>query len=151
MRRTSIAAILLVTGGLVPSVTAQEIEFRAVTNPFQEGFTYRIGENLAPNVDVDGVRWTLVRIDTKSKKEISPKKDVSITLEVELDNRREDTVEVLVALMLENARGDSLERLASNMIRLDAGELRQARSKFRVPGDALLSTRGLYLFCELQE
>lgn len=151
MRATWVAVILWVTAGLIAPVAAQEINFRAVTNPFGEGFTYRIGEDLAPNVDVEGVRWTRVRISTKGDKEIQPDKVVPITVDLELDNRRDEPVRILVALMLESAEGNGLERLSDDSIRLEAGRLKQVRSKFKVSGDSLLATSGLYLFFELRE
>jgi hypothetical protein len=151
MRTTWIVVILCVTVGLTAPVAAQEDDFRAVANPFGEGFAYRIGEDLAPNVDVEGVRWMLVRIATKGDREIQPHKVVPVTVDLELDNRREESVRVLVALMLESAEGDSLESLSDDSIHLEAGRLKQVRSKFRVAGDSLLATSGLYLFCELQE
>jgi len=69
--------------GLVGSATAQEGEYRAVDNPFQDDFEYRINTDLRPMVEVDGVRWTRFAIRTKAGQEIAADKNIPITVELE--------------------------------------------------------------------
>jgi hypothetical protein len=151
MRATYLAVILTVVGSTTTPIMAQEIGLRASANPFQEGFTYRVGEELIPNVDVDGVRWRLVQVATKRDKQITPGKEVAITVDLELQNARSESAEVLVVLLLENSRGDPLDRLPFDSIQLRAGQTKKLRNKLKVPADTLLATRGLYLFLELQK
>jgi hypothetical protein len=145
------AAVLIVTAGTIGVVAAQEADFRPVSNPFQEGFSYLVGEDLTPNVDVEGVRWTLVRMAARGDREIEEGKDVPITVDLEFENRREDGVKVVVVLLLEDGNGGGLERIRFDPFRAGSGRFRASKQKFRVAGDALLATRTLYLFCELQE
>ncbi len=129
---------------------AQEADFRQVTNPFQDGYPYRLGDALAPNVDVEGMRWTLVRVAARTDREIVEDRDVPITVDLEFENRREEATDVLVILLLEDADGNGLERIQCDTVRAGAGRFKSSRQKFKVPGEALLKTEGLYLFCELQ-
>ena len=46
MRAMWFAVIFTVIGSTMAPITAQEIGLRTVTNPFQEGFTYRVGEGM---------------------------------------------------------------------------------------------------------
>jgi len=130
---------------------AQETEFRPVSNPFQEGYSYRIGEDLVPAIELDGLRWTLVRVAPKSDREISAGRDVQINVDIEFENRGENAVKVLVVLLLEDQRGNPLERLQIEPFRAGGGRFKAVREKFKVRGEMLLATEGLYLFCEIQE
>jgi hypothetical protein len=121
----TVLTMVLLLVAAVPAA-AQESEFAQVSNPFQEGFSYRVGEDLAPNVEVDGVRWRAVRIATKGDRDIEPDKNVGL--------------------------GNGLERLRCDPpFKLAPGSIKEAQFKFKVAGRNLLGTRNLYLFCELQD
>lgn len=142
-------ALLVVT---TAPVAAQDHEYATVSNPFQDGFSYRIGDDLAPNVEIDGIRWRLVRVATKGDREIEPDKNVPITVSLEFESLRDDAVYVLVILLLEDDVGNGLERLRCDPpFRVAAGVVKELHVKFKVAGENLLGTRNLYLFCELQE
>jgi hypothetical protein len=151
MGRRWIAAAALAAAGVAGFSAAQETEFRSVSNPFQEGYPYRIGEDLAPGVEIDDFRWTLVRLITRAEGEIEPGEEIALTAELEFENRREDGVRVLVVLLLEDQRGNPVERLQFSPFRAGGGRFKVVREKFKLPGDVLLATEGLYLFCEIQE
>jgi hypothetical protein len=151
MRSTWTAAALILFWAAAGPAVAQETEFRAVSNPFQEGFPYTVGEEMAPNVNIDGVRWTLVQVVTKGDREIVEDREIPVVVDLEFENRRERAVNLLVILLLENEDGDPLERIRCNPIRAGAGRFKTATQKAKVMGNALLNTRRLYLFCELQD
>ena len=143
--------MVVVLAGTMP-ISAQEAEFAQVDNPFQDGFSYRVGDDLGPAVEIDGVRWRRVRIAPRSDREIEPDKSVPIIVDLEFENRREENVEVLVILLLEDDLGNGLERLRCDPpFKLAPVSLREQQFKFKVEGRNLLGTRNLYLFCELQE
>lgn len=133
-------------------IASQDTEFEQVANPFQDGYSYDIGDELAPNVEIDGVRWRSVRIATKGDRDIEPDKNVSITVDLEFENLRDDAANILVIVLLEDDLGNGLERLRCDPpFKLAPGSLKQPQFKFKVAGRNLLGTRNLYLFCELQE
>jgi hypothetical protein len=143
--------VVLLLVAAVP-VAAQEGEFEQVANPFQDGYSYDIGDDLAPNVEIDGVRWRSVRIATKGDRDIEPDKNVAITVDLEFESLRDDAVDVLVIVLLEDDLGNGLERLRCDPpFKLAPGSLKEPQFKFKVAGRNLLGTRNLYLFCELQE
>ena len=147
----TVLTMVLLLVAAVPAA-AQESEFAQVSNPFQEGFSYRVGEDLAPNVEVDGVRWRAVRIATKGDRDIEPDKNVPITVDLEFESVRNDAVKVLVIVLLEDGLGNGLERLRCDPpFKLAPGSIKEAQFKFKVAGRNLLGTRNLYLFCELQD
>jgi hypothetical protein len=151
MRSTWTAAALILFRAAVGPAAAQETEFRPVSNPFQEGFPYTVGEELAPNVSIDDVRWTLVQVATKGNREIAEDREIPVVVDLEFENRGERGADLLVILLLEDEDGDPLERIRCNPIRAGAGRFKTSTQKAKVMGDALLNTRRLYLFCELQE
>jgi hypothetical protein len=151
MRATWSATALIVLGTAVGPTVAQEAEFQSVSNPFQDGYLYAVGEDLAPNVSIDGVRWTLVRVATKGDRDIVADKEIPIIVDLEFENRRDRPVDLLVVLLLENENGDPLDRIRCNPIHAGSGRFKVSRHKAKVMGDDLLASRRLYLFCEYQE
>jgi hypothetical protein len=137
--------------GLCSLAAAQEAEFRSVSNPYQEGFPFELGEDLSPGVDIEGLRWTLVRITAKSNREIESGQEVPINVDVEFENRRDSAVKVLVVLLFEDERGSSLERLQIEPFRAGGDRFKAVKAKYRVRSDVLIAAEGLYLFCEIQD
>lgn len=145
-------ATIVLVALVAVAAPAQDGEFVQVANPFQDGFSYRVGDDLTPSVEIDGVRWRTVRIAVKGDREIEPDRAVPITVELQFESRRDDNVEVLVILLLEDDLGNGLERLRCDPpFKLPPGSLKDLQFKFKVEGRNLLGTRNLYLFCELQE
>lgn len=146
----AVAIVLLLAAAV--SATAQERDFAQVANPFQDGYPYHVGDDLEPNVEVDGVRWRLLRITTKGDRDIEPDKNVPITVGLEFENLRDDAVTVLVIVLLEDDLGNGLDRLRCDPpFKVAPGNLKELLYKFKVKGRNLLGTRSLYVFCELQE
>jgi len=152
MSRTRSWAQLILITTLAIVVGAQETdetEYRSVENPFGEEFSYTIGDELNPNVDIDGVRWNLLQLATRGDQEIVAGRPNPITVTVEFENRRYNNVDLLVILLLEDEDGNDLERIRCDPFGAAGGRIRVHREKVKVSGESLLATRKLYVFYEV--
>lgn len=142
-----IAITLFATG----TVLAQGSQFRPVDNPFQEGFDYEVGAPLAPNVEVAGLRWSLVRIATRGDREVEAGKPNPVEITLEIENARANNASAQIILLLEDAQGTPLERLSLSTVKVPGGRFKSDVQKVKVEGDALLAMTRLYLFFEVVE
>ncbi len=140
---------LLIVAGAAMWVGAQESSVRSVENPYQEGVPYSVGDDLTPDVEIEGTRWTLVRVAPDAGK--SPKNggNTPVIADLRFDNRSERSARLSVVLMLEDEHGNQLERLKFPGLKLAANRVKEFQYKFTVPGDDLLATRRVYLFCQV--
>jgi hypothetical protein len=136
--------------GLVGSATAQEVEYRPVDNPFQDDFEYRIGTDLQPNVEVEGVRWTRFAIHIKKSQEIVADKDMPVTVELEFVNSNQEKAKVLVIALLEDSGGAPLDRVECKPVTTSTNRLKESVQKFKLRGSVLEATRRVYLFLEVE-
>jgi hypothetical protein len=144
------SATVLAIGVLINLAAAQESAFRPVSNPFQDGFAYRVGDELAPDVDIEGVRWTQLRVAPRGDREIEADQSMAINTELEFDSALDHSVTALVVVLLQDEQGTPLDRLQCDPFRIAGGRLKKERQRFTVSGRALLATRSVYIFCELQ-
>ena len=149
MRRGVLVTAFLLIVGLVGSATAQEGEYRAVDNPFQDAFEYRINTDLQPMVEVDGVRWTRFAIRTKAGQEIATDKNMQVTVELEFVSSNQKKVKVLVIALLEDSSGGPLDRIECKPVAASTNQLKESVQKFKLPGDVLEAMRRVYLFIEV--
>ena len=149
MRRGVLVTAFFLMVGLVSSATSQEGEYRAVDNPFQDDFEYRINTDLRPMVEVDGVRWTRFAIRTKEGREIATHKNMQVTVELEFVNSSREKVKVLVIALLEDSGGGPLDRIECKPVAASTNRLKESVQKFKLPGDVLEATRKVYLFIEV--
>ena len=140
---------LLIIAGTAMLAGAQEGSVRSVGNPYQEGVPYSVGDDLTPDVEIDGARWTLVRIAPNAAKNPKPGRDTPVVADLRFDNRSERSARLSVVLMLEDEDGNQLERLKFPGLKLAANRVKEFQYKFTVPGDDLLATRRVYLFCQV--
>jgi hypothetical protein len=148
-RRVLVTSLLLVVG-LAAAATAQEGEYRAVDNPFQDDFEYRINTDLQPNVEVEGVRWTRFGVHTKRSQDIVADKNMSVTVELEFVSSNQGGVKVLVIALLEDSDGRPLDRVECKPVTVSTNRLKESVQKFKLPGSVLESTRRVYLFVEVE-
>ena len=148
-RRVLVTSFLLVVG-LAAAATAQEGEYRAVDNPFQEDFEYRINTDLQPNVEVEGVRWTRFGVHTKRGQDIVADKNMSVTVELEFVSSNQRGVKVLVIALLEDSDGRPLDRVECKPVTVSTNRLKESVQKFKLLGSVLESTRRVYLFVEVE-
>lgn len=142
------AAGLLALFGLAGPAAAQDAGYTQVESPFQEDFEFRVGSELRPRVEVDGVRWMRFSIRPKSDREYERSKAVPVTVEVDLDNKG-DSADVLLIVLFEDENGTSLDRLELDGIKAGRDRLREVVQKHKVTASVLEDTRRVYLFFEV--
>lgn len=147
--RSCIGVPVLLAACAFPLV-AQDEPVRPSPNPYQEDVSYRIGEELAPNVEVDDVRWLLVQVAPREGEELAPEQEATTFVNVSFDNRNRKGTNLIVVLLLEDDGGAELHRLSLPEMRISGNRSKEYRHKVAVPGSALLNTRRMYLFFRVQ-
>jgi hypothetical protein len=147
---SSCAVISVLVAACAVSAGAQDEAVQPAANPYQEDVSYRIGEELAPNVEVSGVRWLLASVAPRKGEEPAAGQDVTVDVDLRFDNRGRKGTTLLVVLLLEDDDGSHLHRLAIPEMRLSGNRIKEYRHKLTAPGDALLATRRMYLFFRVQ-
>lgn len=145
----SVFALAVLAMCAAGAASAQDVPFRTVDNPYQEEFAYALGETLAPNVEVGGLRWTSVRVAPRDGGQIEPTDEVDVDVTVAFDNRGADDARVQVVILLEDGAGQPLDRLSLEQIRVRDGRAEEADERFEVIGASLLAVEKVYLFLEL--
>lgn len=139
----------LAAGSAIP-LAGQEGPYRLSPNPYQEEVPYRIGQELTPNVDVDGVRWLRAAVAPREDRDPEPGVDSTVLVDLRFENTGREGATVIVVLLLEDEQGSQLDRLACPEMRIGGDRAKDARHKMEVAGDALLATRQVYLFLRVQ-
>jgi len=147
-RGAIVAAALMALCLAASPAVAQDADYTAAANPFQDDFEYEIGADLRPLVAVDGVRWVRFAIRPKSDREYDPAKEVPLLVEVDVLNNG-DSADVLLIVLFEDEHGNSLDRLELDKIKAGRGRLREEVQKHKITGSVLDATRRLYLFFEV--
>jgi len=106
-RRGILSGVVFVIAAAVVS-TAQQPTFRTVDNPYQQDFPYAIGADLSLNVEIQGLRWTLMKIAPREGREIEADKENQVDVTLEFENRGTDSAKVQVVLLLEDDNGSPL-------------------------------------------
>ena len=140
----------MVIVAMVATATAQDAGYRAVDNPFQDGYDFVVNTDLRPMVEVAGVRWTRFGISVKGDREIDPEKDTPVTVELGFVNTNSESVKVLVIALFEDDNGVTLDRLECAKVKVSNDRLKESVQKFRISGAVLQATRQVYLFCEVE-
>jgi hypothetical protein len=149
IRRTALF-LGTVIAAMAATATAQDAGYREVDSPFQDGFDYAMNTDLQPMVEVEGVRWTRFGIFVKGDREIDPKKEIPVTVELGFVNTNPDAVKVLVIALFEDANGVTLDRLECAKVKASNDRLKESVQKYRISGAVLRATRRVYLFCEIE-
>jgi hypothetical protein len=147
-RGTIMAAALLVLSGLYTPTAAQQNDFTAVENPFQQEIEYEIGDDLRPGVEVDGVRWIRFAIRTRNDRQYPADKPVPVNVEIDLLNRA-DSADVLIIVLFEDENGTALDRLELDPIDAKQDRLREVVQKHKITAAVVEATRRIYLFLEV--
>ena len=132
------------------SAAAQQQDLPEVSSPFQEEYEYAIGEELTPDVVIDGIRWSLVRVAVRGDRELEVGKQIPVDVSLAFSSARSVGVTVQVALLLEDENGGELERIKCLAFRVGAGRSKEVRQKHRVAGESLLETRRLYVYASVE-
>jgi hypothetical protein len=149
IRRT--AQILgMVIVAMVTTANAQDVGYRAVESPFQDGYEFEVNDDLEPMVEVAGVRWTKFAINVKGNREIDPDKEIPVTVELGFFNTNSESVKVLVIALFENENGATLDRLECAKVKAGGDRPKESVQKYRISGSVLRAMRRVYLFCEIE-
>ena len=146
LNRLTMTLILVTTAVLAG---AQEGPPRDVGNPYQEDVVYDLGDDLVPDVAVEGVWWSLLRLTPNSGQRPEPGEHTPVVADLRFDNRSERSARLSVVVMLEDRDGNQLERLKFPGFKLASNRVKEFQYKFTVPGEDLLATRRVYLFCQV--
>ena len=148
--RHQTALALLLTMGLIPAAaTAQDEGFERGKNPFQREFDYRVGEDLRPGVQIEGLTWYLVNISPKDPDDLRPGRPVTTYIRLGFENTTDQTLNAVAVLLFEDEQGNGLDRVEIEEIRVPAGDSEVIRQKEKLQSDLLTATRKLYVFCEV--
>ena len=142
----AVALVVLVCA--IGTAAAQDRDYSPVASPFQEDFEYRVGAELRPRVEVDGVRWMRFSVQPRTDREYESDKAVPVTVEVDLNNTG-DGADVLVIILFEDENGAALDRLELDGIKAGRDRLREVAQKHKVTASVLENTRRVYLFFEV--
>lgn len=148
--RIGVVSVMVVVAAAAVMSDAQDSDLRSVDNPYQEGFAYTIGSDLTPNVDITGLRWTLVKIAPRNDREIEADKETPIEVTLEFENRAPDSAKAQVIILLEAADGSPLERITCDPVKVGDGRFKQDTQKHKLQGSTLLNATRAYLYCEVE-
>lgn len=129
---------------------AQQPTYRQVANPFQEELPYHVGDSIAPDVEISGVRWTLVKVDPLSEPPFESGRAIKVRVHLGFENVGDSTSKVDVVLLFEDDHGSMLQRLECKTVRVHTGEPRTFEQTYRIQGDVLTATANLYIFADVK-
>jgi hypothetical protein len=141
----------VVVSALAATAAAQDAGYRAVDNPFQDGFEFVVNSELQPMVEIAGVRWTRFGLHVRGDREIERERDMPVTVELAFVNTNSEGVRIRVIVLLEDARGNVLERVECSRFSANNDRLKESIQKFKIPGTVLESMSRVYLFCEIEQ
>jgi hypothetical protein len=147
--RTAVA-LLLTTGLISAAATAQSPGFEAVDNPFQREYDYRVGEDLRPGVQVEGLNWYLISVSPRDPDDVRPGRSVTSDIRLGFENTTDGTLNAVAVILFEDAQGNGLDRAEIDGIRVPPGDSKVIKQKEKLQSDLLLATRRLYVFWEVQ-
>lgn len=153
MRRPCFGAVALLVALLTmnPQTSPQEAEeYESVDNPFHAGYSYRIGDDLSPGVEIDGIRWRQIRVQPKEGKEIESGKAIPTTISLSFENTTNRTATAAVIILFEDSHNIRLDRIVLEPVRIGDLRTKEAQQKYKIQGDVLSAAAQLYLFCEIQ-
>lgn len=143
-----VAVAALLPWCLAAEVSAQEGGFRTVASPFQQEFDYTVGDELRPQVEVDGVRWIRFAVTTPDERDGSSDKPVAVEVALELRGG-DDNAKVQIVVLFENEYGRLLHRLPCDPVKVGRERVKETVQRHKVPGAALEQTRKVYLYFEI--
>jgi hypothetical protein len=129
---------------------AQEQEFEQVGDLFQREYDYEVGNELALNVDLSGLRWSTLEIQPRNPDDLRPGRGEKVDLNMLFENTRDDNAEITIVVLLEGADGGLLERLECRPIRVGDNEVEEERDRQKVLADSLAATEKVYVFAEVE-
>lgn len=149
-RKRLILAIVVLGLTVIPGrLAAQGGAFEAVSNPFMDEFEFALGADLTPNVEIDDVRWRLLRMDLDDDPPVDGEES-RVEFTIELENLNERSKKFNLIVLLEDERGGQLERVELDTVRASSGRLESDRQRVRVQGRSLLRLAKVYVLAEVE-
>ncbi|HSO23182.1 MAG TPA: hypothetical protein VLT81_09755 [Chondromyces sp.] len=143
-----VAVAALLPWCLAGEAFAQEVGFRTVASPFQQEFDYTIGDELRPQVEVDGVRWIRFAVTNPDERDVPSDKPVPVEIALELRGGDENA-KVQLVVLFEDEHGRPLHRLSCDPVKTGRERVKEIVQRHKVPGAALELTRKVYLYFEV--
>jgi len=141
-----VGAILAVAG----ITAAQGTDLRDVSSPFQEEFTFKVGQTLDLNLRIDGIKWAVLKASAGDKTEWTAGKRVKTSITTEMENLTNTPLAIRIILLLEDDRGRPLERIELRKIKVGVGRYNEDLQKVKVDGGNLADTAKAYIFAEVE-
>lgn len=148
VRSAGVVAAALLPWCLAGEAFAQEGGFRTEASPFQQEFDYTVGDELRPQVEVDGVRWIRFAVAIRDEKGVADDKPVPVEVALELRGGTENA-EVQLVVLFENEHGRLLHRLPCDPVKIGRERVKEVVQRHKVPRAALEQTRKVYLYFEV--
>ncbi len=138
-----IACVLMVCTGAIAQ------EFRTMESPFQEGFSYRVPNDLRPMVDVEMIRWSKMTIAPKKGKAIDVGKVNAVTVSLDLENLNTRNAQILFIVLLENEHGQQIGRFEAKPIKVKGEKKTTYSEKAKIEGQVLQDTAKIWVLFEV--
>jgi hypothetical protein len=146
-----LAGFLIAFIGWGSPVLAQGADFKVASGAFQDEYSYKIGEELNPKVDIDGLRWVLLRLVPKKEGRIPRDKDVDVIIYLGFQNTSGVKKRAGVILMLEDENGNKVgERISLKEVKVGKDDDKIFDQKIEVAGSTLIQVRKIYVLCEVE-
>jgi hypothetical protein len=143
-----VAAAALLPWCLAADTSAQEGGFRTVASPYQQEFDFTVGDELRPQVEVDGVRWIRFAVAIPDEQDVPSDKPVPVEVVLELRGGG-DNAKVQLVVLFEDEHGRPLHRLSCDPVKTGRERVKEIVQRHKVPGAALELTRRVYLYFEV--
>jgi hypothetical protein len=132
-------------------VLAQDMEYSVASGAFQDEYDYRVGEELNPRVDIDGLRWVLLRLVPKKEGRIPRDEDVEVIVYLGFQNGSDSKKRAEVIIMLEDENGNKVgDRIQLKEVKIGKGDDKVFDQKLEIAGSALIAVRKVYVLCEVE-
>jgi len=128
-----------------------DTEYRTALDAFGDEYHYTIGDELDPKLEINGVRWDLLRVRLrKPDREPEPGESVDIVVDLGFENTTGSRANISVVLLFEDETGRKLgERLVCDQERLRGGSSKIFDQKHEITYEMATETAKVYIYCEV--
>jgi hypothetical protein len=148
-----IACLVLVQPAWSQEGSAQggDSEYRTAQGAFGDEYQYTMGQELNPKLEINGVRWDLLRVRLrKPDDELEPDKPVDVIVDLGFENTTDSRATIAVVLLFEDETGRKLgERLVCDQERLRGESSKVFDQKHEVTYEMATETTRVYIYCEI--
>jgi hypothetical protein len=129
-----------------------ETEYRTALDAFGDEYSYSIGEDLNPRLEINGIRWNLLRVrPRKPDEEVEPGESVDVVIDLGFENTTGSRARISVVLLFEDEAGHKLgERLICDEEKLRGDTEKIFDQKHEITSEMMLNTAKMYIYCEVR-